>query len=93
VNVKQGGYAMCRSSIDFHWIENNNNSVPRIALSFGFLVPMKKVNELYKAPSDTWMSSMRNTYQILLEMYRKHNGYFEGEKGKKFIFGDNEPRN
>jgi hypothetical protein len=50
VESKEGHYVMCRSGIDFHWSDTNNELLPRIALSFGFMLPLEKVNTLYKIP-------------------------------------------
>jgi hypothetical protein len=41
---------MCRSGVDTHWSSVNMEETPRIILSFGFMLPVKKVLELYKFP-------------------------------------------
>ena len=42
---------MCRSGIDEHWSTFNNTVIPRIALSFGFMLPISKILKLYKVPN------------------------------------------
>ncbi len=51
VEAKNGHYVMCRSGIDTHWSSLNKDD-DRIALSFGYLLPMKKIDEIYIRPSD-----------------------------------------
>jgi hypothetical protein len=46
VEAKNGHYVMCRSGLDTHW-SNMNTTESRISLSFGYLLPQKKVDELY----------------------------------------------
>jgi hypothetical protein len=50
VEAKERHYVLCRSGIDQHWTSTNNNSEPRIALSFGFMVPPSKLLKLYRLP-------------------------------------------
>ena len=49
VDAKEGHYTMCRSGLDQHW-SDPVEGVPRITLSFGFLVPRATVLRMYKAP-------------------------------------------
>ena len=51
VEAKNGHYVMCRSGIDMHWSSLNKDD-DRIALSFGYLLPMKKIDELYILPPE-----------------------------------------
>jgi len=51
VETVEGSYALCRSGIDEHWSDPNNDTVPRISLSFGYLLPPKKVDELCRDAS------------------------------------------
>jgi len=44
VNTSDCSYALCRSGIDEHYITRNNDDIPRITLSFGFLLPTEKVD-------------------------------------------------
>jgi len=46
VDTNESCYAVCRSGIDEHYTEINEDDVPRISLSFGYLVPFEKVDEL-----------------------------------------------
>ena len=39
IDTVEGHYAMCRSGLDYHSIGQNGSEIPRISLSFGFLVP------------------------------------------------------
>ena len=50
VDAKEGHYTMCRSGLDQHWSDPIGGSVPRVTLSFGFLVPRPAVLRMYKAP-------------------------------------------
>lgn len=43
-------YVLCRSGIDEHWSDVNTSDVPRISLSFGYLLPREKVDELTRDP-------------------------------------------
>lgn len=51
VDAKERHYVMCRSGIDVHWSKLNKGRIPRIALSFGFSLPIQKVTQLYKIPN------------------------------------------
>jgi hypothetical protein len=48
VNTTEGSYALCRSGIDYHWTEVNEDTIPRISLSFGYLLPAEKIDDLCK---------------------------------------------
>lgn len=48
VETIEGSYVLCRSGIDEHWSDPNNDMIPRISLSFGYLLPPKKVDDLCK---------------------------------------------
>lgn len=43
-------YVLCRSGIDTHWSDVNTSDIPRISLSFGYLLPAEKVDELTRDP-------------------------------------------
>ncbi len=49
VQAKNRHYVMCRSGIDTHWSSINKGD-DRISLSFGFMLPIKKVDEIYILP-------------------------------------------
>ena len=51
VEVKQGGYVICRSGMDRHWTDPMEGQ-PRITISFGFQLPLDKLDEIYKIPAD-----------------------------------------
>jgi hypothetical protein len=53
VEAKERHYVMCRSGIDFHTTSLNTDTFPRISLSYGFMLPFKKVDLIYKAPTYT----------------------------------------
>jgi len=52
VDTKERHYVMCRSGIDTHWTTINKSMVPRISLSYGFMLPIEKVFQLYKIPNE-----------------------------------------
>jgi hypothetical protein len=47
VDSKRGHYTMCRSGMDMHYTDTNIHYLPRITLSFGFLVPRHVLNTQY----------------------------------------------
>ena len=51
VNAVEMSYVLCRSGIDHHWSDPNISDVPRISLSFGYLLPVEKIDELTSDPS------------------------------------------
>jgi len=53
VDAKERHYTMCRSGLDQHWSEPIGGSVPRVTLSFGFLVPRATMIKMYKTPLKT----------------------------------------
>jgi len=50
VDTQEGCYALCRSGIDEHWTDPNEDTIPRISLSFGYLLPAEKIDDLCKDP-------------------------------------------
>lgn len=46
VDTKERCYAFCRSGIDEHYTDVNNDDIPRISFSFGYILPFQKVDEL-----------------------------------------------
>jgi len=46
VETLEGSYVLCRSGIDEHYCTINLDNNPRISLSFGFLLPFDKLDEL-----------------------------------------------
>ena len=46
INAVEGCYVLCRSGIDQHWSDVNMGDIPRISLSFGYLLPAEKVDSL-----------------------------------------------
>ena len=48
VETKECSYVISRSSVDMHYTEPNQTDIPRISLSFGFLLPREKVDDLCK---------------------------------------------
>lgn len=48
VEAKESHYVMCRSGLDYHWSNTNTEDTPRIALSFGYMLPISKIDEIYK---------------------------------------------
>lgn len=52
VQAKNRHYVICRSGMDVHW-SSLNTSENRISLSFGYLIPRKRLDELYQIPAGT----------------------------------------
>jgi hypothetical protein len=50
IEAKEGHYVLCRSGIDTHWTDVLKDNIPRITLSFGFLIPRKTLNQMYDFP-------------------------------------------
>lgn len=50
VDAVDGCYVLCRSGIDSHWSDINESEIPRISLSFGYLLPLEKIDELTSNP-------------------------------------------
>lgn len=50
VDTIEGSYVLCRSGIDEHYSNMNNDDKPRVSLSFGFLLPPEKLDELTSDP-------------------------------------------
>jgi hypothetical protein len=48
VETVEGSYVLCRSGIDAHWSDPNEDTISRISLSFGYLLPAEKVDDLCK---------------------------------------------
>jgi hypothetical protein len=48
VDTKERSYVISRSSVDFHYTEKNISDIPRISISFGFLLPREKVDDICK---------------------------------------------
>jgi hypothetical protein len=46
INSSTGTYALCRSGIDEHYSDINLFNLPRITLSFGYSLPIWKINKL-----------------------------------------------
>jgi len=46
INAVECCYVLCRSGIDQHWTDINTSDIPRISLSFGYLLPAEKVDAL-----------------------------------------------
>lgn len=46
IDAVEGSYVLCRSGIDQHWSEPIEDDIQRISLSFGYLLPAKKVDDL-----------------------------------------------
>jgi hypothetical protein len=64
VETVNGSYVLCRSGIDEHWSDPNTSDVPRISLSFGYLLPAEKVDEL---TSDTSVGTYKSHYPLALQ--------------------------
>ncbi len=47
IEAVEGHYTLCRSGMDMHWSDILRDPVPRINLSFGFLIPREVLNRKY----------------------------------------------
>ena len=56
INSVEGSYVMCRSGVDYHWSDVNDSNIPRISLSFGYLLSPEKVDNLSKREYGTYKS-------------------------------------
>lgn len=61
IDAIAGSYVLCRSGIDEHWSDPNEDIIPRISLSFGYLVPPEKADELC---SDTSIGTYTQFYPL-----------------------------
>ena len=50
VEAVQGHYTLCRSGQDIHWSDVLKGEVPRITISFGFLIPKAILERMYYLP-------------------------------------------
>lgn len=50
IEAVEGHYTLCRSGTDMHWSDIHRSPVPRINLSFGFLIPREVLNRKYEFP-------------------------------------------
>ena len=50
IEAVEGHYTLCRSGTDMHWSDVLRSPVPRINLSFGFLIPRDVLNRKYEFP-------------------------------------------
>jgi len=69
VELKERGYVLCRSGIDKHWTEIIEGDRPRIAISYGFQLPIKKLDELYKIPPEKRQFSIYNLQLYLFNTF------------------------
>jgi hypothetical protein len=63
IDAIAGSYVLCRSGIDEHWSDPNEDIIPRISLSFGYLVPAEKVDVLC---SDTSIGTYTQFYPLTI---------------------------
>jgi hypothetical protein len=70
VEAKNRHYAMCRSGLDLHWTSENITD-DRVTLSFGYMLPMEKMNKLYVIPDSVVVSSIigRPLYDLLIDNF------------------------
>ena len=73
VEAKNRHYVMCRSGIDLHWTDTNTDDT-RVVLSFGYLLPQKKMDEIYNVPQ--FIKPMKAVLWARLRnyLYSLHNG-------------------
>ena len=63
VDAVEGCYVLSRSGVDLHWSDINKDTIPRISLSFGYLLPAEKVDELC---NDTSVGKYTQYYPLVL---------------------------
>jgi len=51
VDAKERHYTMCRSGLDIHRTDTHIENVPRITLSFGYLIPREVIDQYYHKPA------------------------------------------
>ena len=51
IDSVEGSYVLCRSGVDMHWSDPSEDVVQRISLSFGYMIPPEKVDDLCKDPN------------------------------------------
>ena len=74
VDCKERGYVLCRSGIDWHYTDTiKSTSTPRIAISFGFMLPMKVLDRIYKIPKIHW--NLENLYFYIYRYLEEKLGY------------------
>jgi hypothetical protein len=44
-DIREGQYVMCRSGLDVHGVDENTSDIPRIIISFGFLIPEANITK------------------------------------------------
>lgn len=54
IDAVPGSYVLCRSGIDWHYSDVNTELSPRTALSFGYLLPKWKMDELCKEKKELY---------------------------------------
>jgi len=53
VDARERGYVICRSGLEPHWTDVNEEETPRLSLSFGFLIPSQELERIYRTvPSE-----------------------------------------
>ena len=77
VEAKNRHYVMCRSGIDTHWSTLNQED-DRVALSFGYILPMKKINELYIIPKNKKISSLNHIRPYARTLNYYYYSFIEG---------------
>ncbi len=65
VEEKERHYTLCRSGMDLHWSTRNMNETPRIVLSFGFLLPQRKLDTLVNPLPVTFLQYIHYILMIL----------------------------
>ena len=85
INSKEGHYTLCRSGLDYHWSTPTNENVPRISISFGFLIPKAILNNMYKFPLQRSITD--NSTPSPLEVERLRLGVM-GHLGSKWWWTD-----
>jgi hypothetical protein len=88
VETPERTYAVCRSGIDIHWITKNETDIPRIAISYGYLMSKEMAELKYPAATPTDSSTALNEYETKLYKFREDMGFYVGDTGYWYTHED-----
>lgn len=90
IEAVEGHYTLCRSGLDTHWSDVLRSPVPRINLSFGFLIPREVLDRKYEMvlvksiPDRTTPDPLEVEYaRIPIALIFGSAWWWSGEFGKK----------
>jgi hypothetical protein len=59
IEIQERHYHVCRSSLDPHWVDENHDTIPRIVISFCYMMTKTELNTKYPARQETKDSNIR----------------------------------